>query len=132
MSPHIAGGYRQGGRAEVMAVVYRWRSRGVARSAHNARVDGLRSTLDPYLDEQECIVPADPRPGTENERKGKMSFLLASFLWSVGRTRNLIWLAWSQRRQSLVATDVEHWPLNMGYREGFSVVLTAAEDTFFD
>jgi len=72
-----------------MAVVHRWRIPEVARNAHNARVDGLRSTLDPFLDEQGRIVPADPRPGKENERRGKLSFLLASSHWSVGRTRNL-------------------------------------------
>ena len=41
------------------------------------------------LDEQGRIMPADPRLGTENERRGKLTFLLASSLWSVDRTRNL-------------------------------------------
>ena len=71
-----------------MAVVHRWRDPEVARSAHIARVDRLRSTLYPYLDERRHIVPADPRPGTENifvEVQGKKSFLDASSLRSVGR-----------------------------------------------
>ena len=58
--------------AEDMTVVHRWTNLEVARSAHNARKDGLRSTLHPYLDEQVRIVPGDPRPGMENERRGKM------------------------------------------------------------
>ena len=72
-----------------MTVVHRWRDPEVDRSAHNARVVGFRSTLDPYVDEQGRIVPADPRPGTGNERRGKSSFLLGCSHWSLGRTRNL-------------------------------------------
>ena len=47
-------------------VVNRWINPGVARRAYTAGVDGIRSTLDRYLDEQRRIVPADPRPGTGN------------------------------------------------------------------
>ena len=50
-----------------MEVVHRCKHPEIARSADTARVDGLRSTLDPYLDKQRRIVPA----GRPSSRDGK-------------------------------------------------------------